>query len=215
MREREIVSFNGAPGSGKSTKMRERMAKHGRAVVIDPSPDKDDGWRRAGYARCCDLPELSAAMASRFRGTWRFVWTPPADACGEALHELSRLLFAYQEREPLRKPIALGVDEMAECNSIAQERTSSLSGFRRLLLQGRHVEVSIYGATQRPQDVGTRFRDNAGQSYFFELYGDAARDAVLAKIGREYRAQYLSLQRFEYLFFDRGRVVKGCTRKGA
>jgi hypothetical protein len=212
---REVVSFAGSPGTGKSTKLRECLARHMRAVVVDPAPDKDDAWRKAGYVRVLDLPDLSAAIAHSFRGRWRMVWTPPADKTGEALHAVSDLLFRYQERERAPRPIALGVDEMAECYSNDQARRAKLPGFRRLLLQGRHLEVSIYGASQRPQDVAALFRDMADQAYFFELYSDTGREAVLGKIGRKGEAQYLSLRPFEYLFWKRGQIAIGRTRKGA
>jgi hypothetical protein len=212
---REVVSFNGSPGTGKSTMLRARLRAHSRAVVLDPSPDKVDAWRRAGYTRVRDLPELSKAIAASYRGGWRVVWTPPAERCGEALHEVSRLLWKYQERERHPRPVALGVDEMAFCYSNAQSRRSDLSGFMALVLQGRHLDISIYGATQRPQDVAALFRDNAEQGYFFELHSDTGRGAVLAKIGRKYQAEYLSLQPFEYLFYERGKVAKGRSRKGA
>jgi hypothetical protein len=195
--------------------LRERLAKHSRVVVVDPSPDKNDAWRRAGYIRLKDLPDISRAIARSFRGSWKLVWTPPAHLTGEAVHAISQLLFQYQERERSPKPIALGVDEMAECYSNAQARRSDLPGFRRLLLQGRHLDVSIYGATQRPQDVAALFRDMADQAYFFELYSDTGREAVLGKIGRKYEAEYISLRPFEYLFWQRGQVSKGRTRKGA
>lgn len=211
---REVVSFNGSPGTGKSTVLRERLARHVRVVALDPAPDKADAWKRAGFRRVKDLPEMSRAIARNFFGSWRYVWTPPAAQCGEALHELSKLLYAYQERVHRPKPMALAVDEMAECYSEAQAKTSALWGFRQLLLQGRHLEVSIYGATQFPQDVAVRFRAAADQAYMFEVYEDRARAAVLDKIGRKFAPEYLSLQPFEYLLYERGKVTKGRTRKG-
>jgi hypothetical protein len=208
---REVVSINGAPGTGKSTILRERLARHSRVVVLDPSPDIHDAWRRAGYTRLRDLPDISAAMAKAFRGSWHLVWTPPAHLTGEALHALSQLLFSYQERMHRPANIALGIDEMAECYSNAQSRRGDLPGFRRILLQGRHLAVSIYGASQRPQDVAALFRDMADQAYFFQLYSDTGREAVLAKIGRKNEHWYIGLRKFEYLFWSQGQLRKGHT----
>jgi len=133
-----------------------------------------------------------------------------------ALDRISHLLFAYQDKVGVSKrkaEIVLAVDEMAVCFSNAHQQSKDYSGFSRVLLQGRHANISVYGVTQRPQDVGTQFRANCDRHYFFALAGKA-RDAVIETIGREHTAAYAALAaKYEFLEFRDGRISKGKTRK--
>jgi hypothetical protein len=204
---REIHSFAGAPGTGKTTLMKKRLADHARVIVVDPSPDGDDHWRRGGYVRVSDIDKLSRHIAARYRGSFRVVWTPPADLTAEALDRVSGLLWRYQEREAMRAPIALACDEISECYSNDHARSKSLRWYRYLLLQGRHLNIWLYGSTPRPQDVAARFRDLADHAYFFRLYDENARAAVIAKIGRENQAKYLSLKGHQCVHWNGGTVA--------
>lgn len=188
------------------------LAAQRRVVVVDAL--RDDTWTAKRYARVESLNELSAYLAARWRGPFRVVYTPPPAHCAYGLHMASRLLFAYSERGGVA-PVALGVDEMAESYSTAHAMTRGLGGFTRAVLQGRHIELSLYGATQRPQDVATRFRDNADRAYFFGLHDAAGRDAILRRIGREHGDALSGLKRFEFLEWREGKVTKGRTRRGA
>ena len=207
MRVREVVSVMGATGTGKSTKLRELLSPHKRVMVIDPVLDHT--WEAKGFLRVHTLQEMSRAMAYGWHSGFRCVLTPED---GEvALHAASSLLFRYSERLG-RQQLALAVDEMTECYSTAHAMRAKFQGFKEAILQGRHINLSIYGATQRPQDVATRFRDNALHAFFFALHDDAARQAVLRKIGREHAKTFLGLKDFEYLEWYRGLVKVGKTR---
>jgi hypothetical protein len=102
---------------------------------------------------------------------------------------------------------------MAECYSNAHAMRRDLGGFKTLLLQGRHFDLPVIGATQFPQDVATRFRNSCGRAFTFALYDAAPRDAVLAKIGKQHMAALQSLAPFEYLEMRAGRVTRGKVRK--
>ena len=209
MRVREVVSITGATGTGKSTKLRELLRQHRRVMVIDPV--LDDTWERDGYERVGGLQDMSRVMAQGWRAGFKCVLTP--DDGEVALHAASKLMFAYSLKLG-KQQLALAVDEMTECYSTAHAMRAKSQGFKEAILQGRHINLSIYGATQRPQDVATRFRDNALHAFFFALHDDSARQAVLRKIGREHAKTFLGLQDFQYLEWNRGRVTVGKTRGG-
>jgi len=211
---REIVSINGSTGSGKSTLARELVAGKFRAVLVDPA--NDAAWRKDGFKRVRDLPELSKAIAAGWRGGFRLVLVPPAHLCAEALDGVSLLLCAYQEKLYHGKDAdgaSLIVDEMAECYSNSHVTRSDLRGFRRVILQGRHFGISVYGITQRPADVAAQFRDNCDRAFYFRLHDATSRDRVVARLGKEHEKAYRTLADFEYLAEARGVVSKGRTRK--
>lgn len=207
---RELVSINGATGTGKSTKLRELLRRQSHVVSVDPWGD-ESAWRANGFRRVSDLPELSKALSRQWRRGFRLVLTPPAHKTAEALDGVSHLLFGYSDQAKLPR-CALAVDEMAECFSNAHMQSRSLSGFRRVILQGRHINCSVYGVTQRPQDVATQFRANCDRRFFFALYTATARNAVLEDIGRE-NAQALPSREYEFIEWNRGKISKGKTRR--
>jgi hypothetical protein len=207
---RELVSINGATGTGKSTKLRELLARHSYALAVDPWGD-EGAWRAQRFARVGDLDELSKALARSWRRGFRLVLTPPAHLTAEALDRVSHLLFGYSEQAMLSR-VALAVDEMAECFSNAHAQSKAYTGFRRIILQGRHINCSVYGVTQRPQDVATQFRANCDRRFFFALHTATARDAVLADIGREH-VRELPTRDYEFLEWNRGVISKGRTRR--
>lgn len=210
---REVVQINGATGTGKSTKLFDLLRPLYRVVAIDPAHDAK-AWRAHGYVIVRDLPDLSAAICERYARGFRIVLFPPAHLCAEAADGAATLLFAYQQRyASKRKAVALAVDEMAECFSNAHAMRRDLSGMRRVILQGRHADISLYGGTQRPQDVATQFRDNAPRAFFFALYDATARERVTAKIGRQYAAQLAALKPFEFLELKGGAITLGKTKR--
>ncbi len=206
---RELVSINGATGTGKSTKLRELLKPYRHAVVLDPWGE-DREWASQRFERVRDVDGLSAALAQRWRAGFRLVLVPPADKTAEALHWVSTLIFGYSDKVCLPR-LALAVDEMAECYGTVHAQRQRLTGFRRIILQGRHINCSVYGVTQRPQDVATQFRANCDRRFFFALHTATARNAVLEDIGREH-ASLLPAKDYEFLEWRRGKITRGRTR---
>ncbi|MGA7676471.1 MAG: hypothetical protein WCA78_15675 [Rhizomicrobium sp.] len=209
----ELVLVLGSRGSGKSTKARELTARAFRRVVLDPSKD----WQAHGVRAVRSLPDLSKLIAARWRDGFDCVYTPPAGHEAIALHHLSNLVLAYQEKfyrlHHEEDEVTIVVDEMAEAYGNDDARRQYLSGFRRVILQGRHFGVSVVGISQRPADVAARYRDNCPRWYAFQLHDHTSRETVLQHIGPEYGAQYRALARFEFLVAEEGRVSKGKTAK--
>jgi DNA helicase HerA-like ATPase len=210
---REIVSVNGSTGSGKTTLARQLIADKFRCVLIDPAGD--DAWRRSGFKPVRDLPQLSKAIAQHWRDGFRLVLVPPAHKGAEALDGVSLLLCQYQERLYRREAdgVSLIVDEMAECYSNAHAARGDLTGFRRVILQGRHFGISVYGITQRPADVAAQFRDNCHRAFYFRLHDETSRLRIIARLGRAHESALRGLRPFEYLAEEGGAVTKGKTRK--
>ncbi len=207
-----LILTIGARGSGKSTLARADTAKALRRLTIDPSGD----WKRAGVKSAPSLRKLSQEMARCWRGGFDLVYTPPVGREAEALHHVSEMLFhlqgqVLQARKPrVTEGITLVIDEMAEAYSNADGMRGQHQAFRRVILQGRHYGLSVYGITQRPQDIAARFRDNCDTVNAFKLANDTGRASVLDMVGRAHQGLYLGLQRFEYLTLD---VASGAVRK--
>lgn len=160
------------------------------------------------------MQAASNAIAQKYRSSWHIVLAPSSALCAETLDKASALLFLYRVRSDYRVPVCIAVDEMAECYSNAHAQMQQLAGFRRVILQGRHADISVVGVTQRPQDVAARFRDNCDRAYFFALHDARAREAVVAKIGREHAKQYAALpQKFAYLEWKEGRITQGKVQR--
>jgi hypothetical protein len=206
---RELVFITGATGTGKSTVLGNILAPLHHVVAVDPAGDRI-AWRDRGFCCAVDLPALSAALAASWRRGFRVVIMPPAHKTAECLDGVSKLLFGYSEQKKLPR-LALAVDEMAECYNNSHQQKNSLTGFRRVILQGRHINLSVYGVTQRPQDVATQFRANCDRRIILALYTANARKAILEDIGAE-NAAALPTSRYDYLEWKAGKITKGRTR---
>jgi hypothetical protein len=205
---RELVFITGATGTGKSTVLRDLIAPCRHIVAVDPAGDRIV-WRNRGFVCAPDLPDLSAALCVSWRSGFKAVIMPPAHKTAECLDGVSKLLFAFSEQVKLPH-LALAVDEMAECYNNAHQQRNTLTGFRRVILQGRHINLSVYGVTQRPQDVATQFRANCDRRIILALYTANARKAVLDDIGAE-NAALLPKEKYQFIEYREGRITKGRT----
>jgi hypothetical protein len=208
---RELVSIAGATGSGKSTKLRELVSAHRHAVAIcKPAHEEKGAWRRHGFHVVSNLPELSRALARSWRGGFRLALFPSIDNQAAAVDRTAHLLWGYSNQERLPR-LALAVDELAFCFSNAHAMTRTLTGLKTLILDGRHLNCSLYGASQRPQDVAALWRDECQRRFYFMLQG-RAREAVIEDIGREHSAA-LPREPFHFVEWHGGRLTQGVTRR--
>jgi DNA helicase HerA-like ATPase len=208
----ELIAVYGARGSGKSTLARQLVRDRHRVIVLDPSRD----WQKRGVKAVRDLSELSALIARDWKRGFNVVYTAPPGKDALALHRLSDLICAYQEkfyRGRTSDEVTLVVDEMAEAYSNADAQSDHLSGFRRVILQGRHFGIGVVGISQRPADIAARFRDNCGRTFCFALHDHTSRDAIVKRIGRSHAGAVGSLAAFEYLAIVGSGVTRGKTRK--
>ena len=208
-----VVLITGSRGSGKSTKARELASSYKMAVAIDPA--RDWQWSR-GWVRADTLKEVAALIRKHWRGGKRIAYTPPVGYEAEALHHLSGMVFQAQEAffagSSARKFLVV-VDEAAEAYGNRHQERQDLTGFKRVLNQGRHHGIDVVAITQRPQDVATRMRTNADTFYAFRLGDAAAIKAVADKIGRAEAAKVAKLPAFSYVQISDGEVKNGKTRK--
>ncbi|HEY1709627.1 MAG TPA: ABC transporter ATP-binding protein [Rhizomicrobium sp.] len=207
---REVVSVNGATGTGKSTMLRALVGRHSHVLAIDPWGDELE-WRQQRFKRVGNLPELSKLLKDNWHTGFRYVLTPSVGAMPEALDGAAWLLIRYSQQAKL-KAVALAVDEMAECFGQRIADSKAFTGFRTAVLQGRHLNISIYGASQRPQDVATIWRSMCSRKFFFALHTATARDAVLSDIGRE-NAKLLPSQNFDFVEWNAGKLTTGKTQR--
>lgn len=215
---RELVALTGAQRFGKSTKLRDMLRSRARVLVVDAK--FDTAWDAQGYQRVGiggqkigPRQQISNALARGWSQGFRLIYTPPAGATVEGLDFVSHLLLAYAKRAPRIVPVTLAIDEMAFSFSRADAERRDLLGFKTIILQAGYLEIEVIGATQRPQDVATLFRDNCERTICFALHDEAGRGHVLRKIGREHEAAFRGLKRFEYLEFFDGQARKGRTKR--
>jgi len=201
----------GMTGSGKSTLARELAADFSHVIALDPAGDwgLEPGWKAVTTIAQAEHA-IAAGMAGGFKVAWR-----PTFSTGQALDALSRALMAVQEPYRLghaNRKICLMIDEMAEAYSNSDQQRADREGFRQLILQGRHYGVEIVGISQRPQDVGARFRDNAQVTYCFALPYQNARQPIAQMIGKK-ADDLISLERGHYLRIEGAVVSHGETRQ--
>jgi DNA helicase HerA-like ATPase len=138
----------GATGSGKTTWIRQQIAKKKprRLIVWDPKPKSD--YAGAGQA-FSDLAELADAMLKAgARGELRAIFRPgqAMSAYKTQFDRLCRLVYAWKN-----------------CTFIAEELAHttksgwSPDGWLAVVTLGRSENLSVYGATQRPALVDKTF----------------------------------------------------------
>lgn len=203
------MGFWGGRGAGKSTGVKEQIAKETRLIVFDPIGDYA---QERGYSPVKTLKGLYRGIKKNWAKGFRYALTVPLGSdAGAMLHELSQALFIiqkpYYEGKDRRK-IVLVVEEMAVCypeKTISQDQR----GFMDLINLGRHYGVSIIGVSQRIAEVKKNFVGNCAEHYFYRMGAAVDYSAVMKLIGREYQSDLKNLQTHEYLHFEQGKVSNG------
>lgn len=210
MKDAKRVAIWGMTGSGKSTLARELAAEFSHVIALDPAGDwgLEPGWKPVTTIAQVEHA-ISEGLATGFKIAWR-----PTFSTGQALEGLSRALMQVQE--PYRtgstsRKICLMIDEMAEAYSSSDQQRADREGFRQLILQGRHYGVEIVGISQRPQDVGARFRDQAAVTYCFALPYANARQPIAQMIGKK-ADDLMKLERGQYIRIE-GLVIQNGETK--
>ncbi|WP_420429231.1 hypothetical protein [Kordiimonas sp.] len=206
------VGIWGGSGSGKSTRAKELTARCRRIVAFDPMEE----YAAQGFRQFSTLPSLGHHLAGSF-GNFRACYVPPAGQEVEALHSLSNMLRDMQNGYKAglhRAQLHFLVEEMNTCFPTAMK--AEFSGFANLCSRGRHFGINLYGISQRPNEVHTRFRGNLEHVYAFRLIDHVDLKSLAGALGSSYADKIRLLNPHEYYYrgLD-GRIVKGVNLLGS
>lgn len=196
----------GRSGSGKSTLLKALLRGRRRVVIFDPMGEHDG-------ARADSLSDVLAAIRRGWRSDFRVRYVPgPMASLPDALDGLAALVRDCQR--PFidgaeTRVVTLAVDELA---AAFPNRQAPGSPFGALCSRGRHFGVALIGTSQRPAEVSTTFRGNAGRTFFFSLADHVDVQAASAKLGPAAASRLLSFEAHRYLCAVDGRVLEGRNR---
>lgn len=199
----------GGRGAGKSTGVKERVARESRLIVLDPIGDYA---KERGFTSVTSLKSLLSNVKKNWHRGFRIAFTVPRGQNAQSeLQRLSEALFAVQK--PYfdgkdRRKIVLVVEEMSVSYP---ERTLAKNerAFMDLINLGRHYGVSIIGVSQRVAEVKKNFVGNCAVHRFYRMGAAVDYNAATQLMGREHQSALKSLQTHEYLKFEQGRITKG------
>jgi len=200
------VGVWGRSGSGKSSYIKQRIAKARRVVIFDPL----DEYEAEGFkAVRGNLDAVRVAMRDNWRG-FRIAYVPPTGREPRALSALGNLLIAAQE--PARKKgggpgITLVVEEMNLSFPVHGGATKA-PGFAHICSRGRHYGIEVIGASQRIAEVSTRFRGNCTETVVLAQKGPRDLEAAAAELGCD-KARVSALANLDYLQEKAGQITAG------
>lgn len=185
-----VIAIYGRRGTGKTTMIKSLIEKRRRVLVLDPKKE---------YPNPVAWSDLSAMLE---RPEFRICYRPIKGSEPAALAKICREL----EKNRTGR-ITLVIDELHKFDG--NKAGEGLAEFSEAVLEGRHADIEIIGATQRPANVSTDFRGNAEISYIFGLSWANDVDAVCKMIGRQHRERLIGLVPHEFLRFEGGKLTQG------
>lgn len=202
-----VTFICGRRGSGKTTLAKAEIGPACRVVVFDPIGE----YQHEGFTVAQSLGDVLAAIKRGRAAGFRVAYQPGVkESLVAELHGLAMLLWEVQkpyfEGRDTRE-LTLLVDEMNL--SYPNAIPNKLSGFTRLVLQGRHAGINLIGISQRPALVNTNFRDNATKTYVLPLGDHNSISTILSIIGRRNETRILELTPHHWLLWQDGRLSNG------
>lgn len=167
-KDAKIEGYYGGRGQGKSTGVKQRIAKEPRVIVYDPMREYH---REKGFKVARSLNDVRKLMIAGQGMKYKIAFQPSTDNHAQAVHELCKFLFfaqqPYQQNKSKRQMV-LVVEEMNLC-APSHNLPMNQRGFSKAVLQGRHYGINIIGVTQRPKTIAPIFRDNADVENVYKL----------------------------------------------
>lgn len=215
----EKIALYGESESGKSTMMNRILRPHKRVIVFDPLRSRVNTAGAERLQKIEDINELRDAVRKNYRIGFRYWFKPENDEdfLILSLSDLSKFMTDFQDQhadkygEKNTADMFLGVDEMADCYP-NYSLPKKLNGFSRMCRSGRHSNVHLVGATQRPAEVSTKFRGQIRKRVFFRLSETVDYNAVRAMVGEgneQVAEDVRNLQQLEYIRMENGGFTRG------
>jgi len=197
----------GASGTGKTTLVKQLVAKVPRAIIYDVKHEY------SGFQMVTNMVDLMQAIKAKWASDFKIIYRPPIGTDREKeLNDLSNRLFQLQapykdEDNPFWLPITLVVEEMSLCyrNVI---RPADRDGFGELCSLGRASGIGVIGVTQRPAQVGGNFKGNLSATYAFRLEDVNDIDVLRKKHGSHVAMDNPGLVTFECQFLQAGNAER-------
>jgi energy-coupling factor transporter ATP-binding protein EcfA2 len=212
----ERLGIFGRSGSGKSSLMNEILLSQNRVILFDFLNTRRPFAKKNGFKECTTLKDMKHAFIKGYGKGFRIWYRPPIKNQVKALHELSDWLFSVSSmRSDLGfdlPMITLAVDEMSNCYPVTR-LPDNLQGFTHLCKAGRHFNINIVGATQRPAQVSTEFRGQLDRIALLSLNVPADFEAVRKLGGPEAEKMVREMPKYNYVLLDNGQLTHGQTRK--
>lgn len=194
----------GKSGMGKSQFVRSMIGSADRVVAFDPGGDYAD---LPGFQTVSTIAALAEALDDCKFGSFKLAFAPTPMREQVQLSSVCLLVEAMQHRlgACARGLSALIVaDELNNAFPVTPD--PSYPGFARACSMGRKLGISVIGVSQRPAEVGTRFRGNLDRLVAFKFSGPHDVKAVMAVTGGEGEAEIRTLSPYHYLDWGDGGV---------
>ena len=213
----EKVGIFGRSQSGKSTLMDRLLRPMQRLILFDSEVDsREVSAKREGLVHIADIDTLQSYIADNYHIGFR-IWFEPTSDYVQSLSDLSDVMIDFQKQykeqygRENRPALTLAVDEMADCYP-NHTLSKSQSGFDTMCRRGRHNGIHLYGASQRLQEVSTKFRGQLDKRFIFSL--QEARDlGVIREMfgadGREIAELVRKLPQLEYIKYHNNIYTMG------
>lgn len=202
------IGVFGASGSGKSSFVKQLIAKLGRVVVFDPL----DEYSSLGFQRVRSAEAARRHMVENW-ANFRIALVPASGSEPRILSQLSALLLRAQEPYRTRgvgSGITLVVEEMNLSFPVHGGATKAPS-FAEICSRGRHYGIEVYGLSQRIAEVSTRFRGNCTQTVILRQQGPRDTQAAIDAIGVD-KAKVQNLKNLQYLHERNGEIKAGSIK---
>lgn len=157
----------GKSGSGKSYFAKEMIAGIDRIICFDP---EDEYGSLTGFVRIEGIEKLQAYLKQHWRGAFRVAYVPVVQREEIELHNVSMLVMAMQapfKDGKFDRKVTLLADELN--TSFPLNPRPENNGFANICSRGRKRGVNLIGISQRPAEVGMRFRGNLDELRCFRL----------------------------------------------
>lgn len=187
-----VVFVSGARGSGKSSWLKQYARGFGRVLVWDPMHEYAEAF---GVAPVGSLSALVEA-----KGVPICVFAPDDPALVSAKAFDFFCLVAWTRGAGL-----VLVDELATVTHAGK----ALGWWGRLIREGRHRQIEIAGAAQRPAEIDKTIIGNATRLVVFRLGRRADRVLMAEELDID-RAQIDALEPLQFL--DADRLTRNVTR---
>lgn len=187
-----VVFVSGARGSGKSSWLKQYARGFGRVLVWDPMHEYAEAF---GVA---PIGSLSALVEARPAPVVVFAPDDPALVSAKAFDFFC--LVAWTRGAGL-----VLVDELATVTHAGK----ALGWWGRLIREGRHRQIEIAGAAQRPAEIDKTIIGNATRLVVFRLGRRADRVLMAEELDID-RAQIDALEPLQFL--DADRLTRKVTR---
>ncbi len=202
-RDGKRMAVYGRSGSGKTHLVKSTFLNVcDRVVIFDP---EEEFAKEKGFHTVRTLEKLLEVLSDCHDSSFKVVFVPEVRMEERQLHEVSLLIERLQEpykEEMSNKKLMLIVDELSL--SFPLNSKPAYDGFDRLCSRGRKRGISIIGITQRPADIGMRFRGNLNRIVAFNFSTPNDLAVIAATCGQEAVSAVRELKQYQYIAYENG-----------